>query len=426
MLRPPWVRQLRSKCVGALLTLLAGLAAANAVRAADAPTPEQVTQLVDQLGKGSRRERTEAERKLFELGPDVLELLPPPDLVTNPSARATLGPLRKRLELSAAEQSLRIDPATIVGQFEAPEWAADLAKQTHNDGLLTVSEDSVGKITSDVQSLPFWAAIEAVGLSATYDVGLGVVKLKPRDPSAMPNDSSGLFRVAASATRRNDRILVELQIWGEPRIRPLYAIVRDGAIELRRGEMISKAASPEASRELAMPTRGPVTITVPFNFDVGESADLVGELKVKTATYPQSIAFDALSDPGAVSRRRGGVTVTRRGASKDESQTVSVGLSIAYDHGGPEFESHRLWLYHNEAWLETTDGKRLPAIPEIEALEEANGGLALVYRFPSIEQPLNGLRFVYVVPTRILDAPVPFRIKNLPIREGEQAQSPPP
>ena len=51
-------------------------------------------------------------------------------------------------------------------------------------------------------------------------------------------------------------------------------------------------------------------------------------------------------------------------------------MSIAYDAGGPEFESHRTWIYHNEVYLEAPDGQRFPVNDGFDTTAQADGGVA--------------------------------------------------
>lgn len=410
------------------LALVAPLAA-NAA----APDPVVVKELLQKLGSETRRERVEAEQRLLELGAELLETLPPADLIENVTARDAVGRIRQQLELDAARQSIRPRLATLQGTKTFREWVVNLREQTGND--VDVAADQAGRsFTLDVESAPFWKTLRSAGWAPRYEIATNRVSLQVgASERGRGIDDSGIFRVSAEAVRRKGQVHVMLELWGEPRIRPLYATIADGAVSLDRGELRSTAVSPDARREIPMTGRGPGNVTVPLEFPAARFAQLEGTLQVKTAAFPERVEFDRLAEGGPVARRRGGATVTFHRAAIETAEepgtppakrrSVTVRLAIAYDHGGPEFESHRLWLYHNEAWLETrgdekgAGSRRIAAAPEIDSLEEANGGLALDYRFPGVAEDLSELRFVYVVPSLILDVPVPFRIPDLTISE---------
>ena len=420
-MRPPRVLPFAAPWLAVVALALIFASSSGAVAAP--PKAAEVEELIRQLGAEARKDRLAAEQKLIEIGPELLERLPPPDLIEGASAREAVGRIRQHLELEAACQSIRPRPAELRGRHNWESWAAELARQTGNS-LLVAPADRDRTLSLDLPSLPFWETLRRAGWVTVYDSETNRVSLRGSGAEEAPvGDCSGVFRVTATGRRRGEQVHVGLELWGEPRIRPLYAMIADGALTLERGDLRSVAVSPDARREIPMTGRGPVRVTVPLLFPPAQFAQLEGTLQVKTAALPVPVEFD-LSDRGPVARRRGGVTVTFRKAeavasSKPEPPEASPGLSlrmtVAYDHGGPEFESHRLWLYHNEAWLETRTGERLGGTPEIAAIEETNGGLALDYFFPDVRQPLAELRFVYVVPTLILDVPVTFRIPDLPI-----------
>jgi len=411
------------------------------------PDAGEVKQLLLQLGSETRRERVDAEQRLLELGPELLESLPPADLIETATAREAVGRVRRQLELDAARQSIRPRPAALRGTKTLRDWATELRTETGND-VDVAAEDRDRMFALDIATAPFWQVVQTAGWSPRYDAATNRVSLGPARPGlSQPADASGIFRVAAEAVRRGSQVHVTLELWGEPRIRPLYATVADSAISLVRGDRHSTPVSPDARREIPMTGRGPANVTVPLDFPAARFAQLEGTVQVKTAAFPERVEFDRLAEGGPVSRRRGGATVTFHAATFHRAEldppspptpkgetggSVKIRLTIAYDHGGPEFESHRLWLYHNEAWLEAkgngggsgeSTGRRLAIAPEIDSLEEANGALALDYRFPGVTQDLSELHFVYVVPTLILDVPVSFRIPDLAISD-EPAASP--
>ena len=74
------------------------------LRDADAAPPDAaaVERLVEQLDAGTLVERRSAELKLLKLGPDVLPLLPAPELLPNASVREAVRRIRIRLERDQA------------------------------------------------------------------------------------------------------------------------------------------------------------------------------------------------------------------------------------------------------------------------------------------------------------------------------------
>ncbi len=157
-----------------------------------------------------------------------------------------------------------------------------------------------------------------------------------------------------------------------------------------------------------------------------KTLELQGKLQCTTAAGNESIRFTDLAQAqvgrGAnIARRRGGVTVTlnrlrlaRLSAGKQEAR---IQITVAYDTGGPAFESHRTWILHNEVFLEDPAGKRLRLNGGSETTLQGDGGVGIEYRFVDLPDPLPNYTFVYVAPTLIVDVPIEFEIQSLSVRE---------
>ncbi len=94
----------------------------------------------------------------------------------------------------------------------------------------------------------------------------------------------------------------------------------------------------------------------------------------------------------------------------DDTQTATIRIAVNYNRGGPEFESHRAWLLHNDAWLETAAGQRVTRESISDPTFHANGAVGMSYRFGPFSKPWNSDTFVYSVPALIIDLPVRFSL----------------
>lgn len=399
----------------AAAVLLTGLAGAVPVQAEEPAGTKEIPQLLRDLGSDARQVRAEAEQALLKRGTELLDELPPPDLIRSPSAREAVERIRRELEEKAARDSTEPSSIRLEGTKTLGAWAEEIARQSGN--RVHVPPKQAGEsVTLDLAPLPFWAALHRAGWKLEYEKTGGLPDLLPAasEPSS-PADRRGLFRVEGRASRKEDIVQVRVDFVGEPRIRPLYATFADADISLSSETAESRPVSTDARREVPLSGRSPGSVTIPLIFPKGDAARLTGRFVVKTAARPLPIAFEGLHRNERIARPRGGVTVTHLRTRAEPGGEIAIRISVVYDHGGPEFESHRLWLYHNEAWLETLEGERLSAAPQIDSLEESNGALAFEYRFSGITRPLDRLRFVYVVPSLIVDVPVEFRIDGMPI-----------
>jgi len=99
----------------------------------------------------------------------------------------------------------------------------------------------------------------------------------------------------------------------------------------------------------------------------------------------------------------------------EKAGNAKIEISLVYDHGGPAFESYRTWMYHNEAYLETKNGRRLNPQPIISTRRQGDGSMAVEYNFADVQGTPRDDRFIYVAPTLITSVPVEFRFPRIPL-----------
>jgi hypothetical protein len=147
---------------------------------------------------------------------------------------------------------------------------------------------------------------------------------------------------------------------------------------------------------------------------------LRGQIGVLMAAGTEEFAFDDISESRRVARRRGGVTVTLldvANAPDDEGgHRVRIGMSVSYDVGGPAFESHRQWMFYNEAFLEDARGRRVPHEAGFTTRQQADGGVAVEYDFARVGGALSSWTFRYSAPTLLIDLPVRFEFDEVPVK----------
>jgi hypothetical protein len=209
----------------------------------------------------------------------------------------------------------------------------------------------------------------------------------------------------------------------EPRLRPLFVRIAEADFAADSGAAPLLLFSPKAVTELPMTSRGPVQFNVLFKSPEGDAitaATVRGRVTVHVAAAPAEVRFTDLIKNRVVYLRRGGVSVTLKRTNvttkPDGTRELRARLSVTYDDGGPEFESHRTWIYHNEVRLESADGTRHAAEAGFETTQQVDGGVELEYRFTGL--PARGLhewQLVYVAPTLLIDVPVEFAFENVPI-----------
>src|SRR5207253_2219181 len=133
--------------------------------AADSPPSQsEVARLLNQLDADTRAERVAAERRLLELGPDVLPLLPPPELLRSAAVRDAVGKIRVELEQRKARESVLPSRVTLHGKQPVARALDEIARQTGNR-VETASLPAAWldrAVELDFDAVPFWQAIDGI------------------------------------------------------------------------------------------------------------------------------------------------------------------------------------------------------------------------------------------------------------------------
>jgi len=415
----------------------------------------EVPKLIRQLDANTRTERLTAEQRLVELGPQILPLLPPPELLPSASVRDSVARLRITLEQRLARESVQPARITLSVTASIAEQVQSLAQLSGNrlilDGLSDA--DRARRVEVDEHDASFWPMLDDLcsrtGLRYQLDDQTNAVRIRTKtksqtDPPASTETGvayAGAFRVSALAPQRRDvagsadrqLLRVPLRVLAEPRLRPLFLQFATLAITAHAADGLALAPfSPEAKYELPLAEKGRRAAAVDVDFLLSKDAalqriDLRGKLTVTTAAGSELISFPNLRQAAAkknafIARRRGGVTVTLERANitvnKQNQTEITTRITVAYDSGGPAFESHRSWLLHNEVFLTHDGGERI-AISDYETALQEDGLVSIQYRF--IDDQLRNSEtapdytFTYVAPTLLIDVPIEFDLKNISI-----------
>ena len=383
---------------------------------------------VERLASPDRAERITAERDLLEQGPAILDQLPQPSEIKDVAVRTALERIRKQLELQQADQVLEASRIVVQGAGPAGELVAGHVALTPAQSLrpveLASADDDYWKVIDDVaRQINGWPARTLPDGQVTFrdrtpaDERKRITYERAFRLAAGPAESKA---VAGDPLRRLVRIPLELR--AEPRLRPLFASFAANDMQLTGGdETAFRSFTPGAKYELPF---GDVVETRLDFLAVGDVVDplrLEGTLHVTVAAGEERFAFPLDEIVQASAKiAHGGVTVGVRRATRGESGTATVELAVVYDHGGPAFESHRTWVYHNDAALIYTveqDGQttehRLDHKPGFSTIAQADGGVVLAYRFVGLPADARDVNFVYKAPTKIIDAPLTFKIDGL-------------
>ncbi len=420
---------------GLLLTVLLGWADPVAEPVDELQATIQT--LIRQLEASTLLERARAERELNELGPKILRWLPPKELLPGPASRAAVDRLRNQLQRRLATDSAKPSRITIDGTDRLDELLAEISRQTGNPTRLAAEPPETTHVWK-LENRTYWTAIDEIcrlaKLTPRFPGNAAGLELVPSEREIPPGTicHAGVLRgvvtsatvqpIAGQAAHRLVRVEGELAF--EPRLRPLFVHFQAGSFTATGpGKKSLSAWNPAAKYELPM-TDASRRTTFRWDFlapadDLPEEIAIQGRVLVQLAAATEEIRFDLPAKQGEVLRRRGGVSVRLQEAEltgDDNSSSARLTVTVSYDTGGPAFESHRTWVYHNAAWIEA-DKTRLP-LTDFDALLQTDGSVQLEYRFRDLPKD-KPLRFVYEAPTLLLDVPFDVAFERVEVKQPD-------
>ena len=408
-------------------------------------SPEQlggeVNRLIRELRSPQKLTRDRAERMLLSLGPGALSWFPAENDLEPAGVRVAVARVRQSLEQDLANEATRPTRLELKGRHSIADWAVEITRQTANRILVDelTTEEQGRQVTCQRPPGDFWPEFETwvqlAGLAWQHDAGQVALRLVPADPNRpapLQVSHVGAHRIAleTAAWRPRDGqsplLRLRLLVVSEPRLRHLLFQWREvdqvvhpvGAAE---GEDFP-LFSPEGRFELP-PAGGHAHVQLdvipPVSLPAGKW-QWRGDLRTTVVPLNLPARFDSLNhlvESGSaerLQRRRGGVLITLEEVmlrpETDDTQTATIRIAVNYNRGGPEFESHRAWLLHNDAWLETAAGQRVTRESISDPTFHANGAVGMSYRFGPFSKPWNSDTFVYSVPALIIDLPVRFSL----------------
>jgi hypothetical protein len=396
---------------------------------------DQVKSLVRLLNSPVLTSREEAQQKLIELGPRVLDFLPVPTERTSAEEKQRLGQIRDKLQKAQAEASVKATYVTLTGEKKLSEIVAEMQKQTGNaivdqrERLDQQGGDPLVKV--DFQNLSFWQAMDQLldqtGLTVYPYVEQDAVGFENRPENDLPRMKrpvaySGAFRMEAMdlLAKRNlrntedRRVQLTMEVAWEPRLDPITVQQRmtdikalddqGNPIELEdtEGVLEPQILPGDLTTELLVPLKLP-------SRDVKQIASLKGKLTAMVPGRVETFRFNDLAAKG-VEQRRAGVAVILDQVRRN-NEIWELRVLVRFDKAAGALESHRGWVFNNEAYLETKDGQRIN-YDGFETTRQTEQDVGMAYYF-DLEKGPQGLTFVYKTPSIVTQLPIEYEIKNL-------------
>ncbi len=397
--------------------------------AAEKALIDETKRLVLQLNANQASQRDAAEAALVKLGPDVLSHLPAISPRTPAEVKERLGRVRTALETALAASIAKPSRVTLKGEMSLAEALQSLEKQTGN--RVTGYQRRGGTVTVDFDKVHYWRALDEI----LDQAGLAIDEFGG-EPNALvlraagddevgrvePATYSGVFRFEPTRleSRRDLRnpsvngLQLTVSVSWEPRIKPisirqalnnLTITANDGnslSINTTRGTLNASTETGVSAVELILP------IALPSR-DVKVIESLKGTLTALIPGSVETFKFDALEDARDVEIRNAGVTVTLERVRKNV-KLFEVRVRVTYDEANNALESHRGWIFDNEAYILNSQGERIADVGLQSTRQDKNeAGIAYLFALES----LKGCSFVYKTPALILNLPVKYELKNI-------------
>jgi hypothetical protein len=397
---------------------------------------DKVKKLVVQLDDDSQARRDAAEKALIEIGPDLLDILPPPGSKASIELKARLARVRTAVEKTYIESFTKPSVVTMKGTLKLAEAIASLAKQSGNtiiDARERFNQAPDNRdVMLDVDKVTFFEALDklldAAGMTVYgYSDKPGELLLmnsNEGDETRVSRSSyAGLFRLEAKrleATRelRNPAgsgLRITTDIAWEPRLRPivlelpltdLKAVDENGAEIKTVGEgeqqygIETTNSTLEIDLQLGLPPRGATKV-----------ASVKGTFTALVPGRVEKFEFSGLDKAKNVAVQRGTCLVTFEQLRKNDD-VHEVRLRLKFDEAANALESHRGWIGNNPAYIIDAKGTKIDSggfSPSLVAENEA----VLSYIFDLSEIDIAKCRFIYETPAALFKVPVEFELKDL-------------
>lgn len=403
---------------------------------ADKELAGKVGVLVRQLDSDALADRVAAEKELIDLGSAVLDLLPQITARTPAEVKQRLDRVRSTLEQAAIEAATKATLVTLEGEMTLPAALAALETQTRNKIIdfrpRFGQQPRAVNVKLSLQKAPFWQALDQVLDQAdmtVYNFGgeVGTLAVVARSEEELPRAGrgtySGLFRfesVQIEAQRdlrnpANRSLRLTMEVAWEPRMTPIVleqpldqvsATDENGnslPIDGQQGKLEVAVQSNIASSNLILP------LVLPDR-GVKKIQSLSGTMTAMLPGRVETFQFADLSQARNVEQKRGGVTIILEQVRKN-LELYEVRVRVQFDKAANALESHRGWVYNNDAYLLDAAGQRVENAG-LEATRQDINEIGLAYKFV-LDNGLAGHTFVYKTPAAIVRMPVAYELKNI-------------
>ena len=398
----------------------------------DAEVKSDVLMWVGELDASSLSKRRAAEKALIEIGPAALQFLPETRDGFSLEAsqrltrvRAALQAIRTKEETRADSIVVRLDKASTLGEaLEAISLESQVEFEYQADESLPIKPTQT--------PLSFWHAVDYVLDQTDLDINFyggdeGTLMLVQREegrPSRVESAAyAGVYRIepTQATSRRNLRnpatsgLNVNVEISWEPRLTPIGLTI---PIDELTGKLDDGATlEPQASGDnIEISTNADIAFSeffLPLNLPAGKprkidslSGNIRALLPGKRQTF--ELALGQANDKKTIDSMTVEIETVRKNGPLHE-----IRVAIQLDDPGRALESHRQWIFENDAFVRRKDGSRADHLT-IEVFRQSESSVGVGYLF-DLGDDINESTFIYKSATAVVPNEVPFIIQDIPL-----------
>lgn len=392
---------------------------------------KKVVALSADLDASKQAIRDQAEAWLLELGPSVVEFLPPIGADASPEWKMRIERLRDSFSKLEMQQLTQPSTVTLSGSMTGREALTKIADETGNKLQLGDAPNLEREVVTDFEATPFWEAFDEVVDQIEMTVASGdgeTMQLVPRALNAPLRISaagySGVFRIEPLSVQktyllqdpgRSTMQITVLLSW-EPRLTPVFVKFPMESMKLTcdDGQVLQAQMSAE---ETEFKPEGGSQLQLSLNFVLPErqAKKIVkwdGKVFVSIPGKPATLEFTDLTKEGAKTATIGNLKVVLEKARKNRDiYELLIGLSKS----SPEqsADAIRGWNNTHEAFLMDKNNKRLEHVGwSTTRMSDKDVGLSYLF---DVEKGLEGCKFMYRAPGSIVDQTIDFALEDVPL-----------
>ncbi|EMI24190.1 hypothetical protein [Rhodopirellula europaea] len=392
---------------------------------------------IAELDADEAQTRRSAEKKLIDAGPDASDYLPAILDDLSIEARERLNRVRaewakRKAETHVETQLIRLQNAKTLGEaLEAISTVSEVEFDLDSAG-------AAGDLTQTIQAprspLNFWHAVDHVLDQAKLDINFyggdrTTLMLIARDenrPSRVESAAYiGIYRleptvVTARRVLRSPELSsmnLNLTIEWQPNRTPIGLTLPISAVngKLDSGETLVPQSSGDKIDIATNSEMAQSEFFLPMQLPSRPSERIERLAGTLTAMIPgrrEKFALD-LNAPAA-SQTEDQMTVSIE-AIRDADPLREIRVGVELDSAGRSLESHRQWIFENEAYVLLEDETRMDHLGyEVFRQTDSGVGIGYLFDFGAAGSPPPGSKLIYESPTSVAQDAVDFILNDIP------------